>query len=83
MKDIDANEAMAMDALFNPPRWVTGAMLTRQGEIQQIYDRFPNVWSWVDMTVANLPEVPDLILSFVYFKLLKLLSEANESQLEW
>lgn len=45
-----------------------------------MYDRYPRVWVWVDSTVANCSEVPDLILSFVYFKLLKLLSEANESE---
>lgn len=48
--------------------------------MQKVYERYPRVWTWVDTTVANVPEIPDLILSFVYFKLLKLLSEANESE---
>lgn len=77
-----------MDALFNPPRWVTGAMLTRQVEIGQIYERFPNVWSWVDMTTEEAAkngvpnEVMGLVTSFAYFKLLKMLSERNKSQQE-
>ncbi len=84
MKDIDVNEAMARDALDKEP--VTGETIHRLVELQQVFDRFPSVWRWLDMTMdeaarKGVPnEVMGLVTSFAYFKLLKMLSEANKSQ---
>lgn len=79
MKDIDANKVLEWDALWREGI-LNGKTASRILELQKVYERYPRVWTWVDTTVANVPEIPDLILSFVYFKLLKLLSEANESE---
>ena len=78
MKDIDVNEVMEYDALFRGS--TTGESLSRIQEMQKVYDKFNNVWIWVDMTVANLNDVPGFLLSFAYFKLLEMLSDANGSQ---
>jgi len=78
MKDIDVNEVMENYTLFRSS--TTGESLSRIQEMQKVYDKFNNIWIWVDMTVANLNDVPVFLLSFVYFKLLEMLSDANESQ---